>query len=634
MRLKIITKKYINCLIISLFFISYFFFFLSLEKCFKGEDICCIDYKWMKKKVKEEVISSVITIILLELMLLKKISKFHLLHLIIVYTLFYSYSNGIKFDDHGFYNIKYFLVIIITSFIFLLISNFIFFSKNKKIIFLYFVSFLTFLYILGMSIKKKYSCDDWKMGLNNTSIDNRSSRHKCLIKIPKFCPYKLGKFFLDFNRISSFNCDNNKINPRKLIIEKSKSPFINKNTLHIGFPLINQDDEIIKNIYKDDYFKFVYNNYIDMNNLTLINLLKDRKPEVSIDFSKNKNGKMEINLQFNRTLSKERKKLEGTNNPYSKNIIIIYLDSVSRAYSIRQLKKTLKFFENFMSYHGNSNSKFSSENFHSFQFFKYHSHRYYTPGNFPILFYGNHRNKTNKHINLYFKKNGYVTGYTADNCYKDFAITYHNFSTADKFDHLYIVCDPNYIGPTPKLNCYYNKLYIQFMIEYANQFWRKYNDNQKFFMLASNFPHEGSLEKLKYIDKIIYNFIYKLFKDNMLAETSILLVSDHGIAIPSIYYLNDFFNYEKVLPMFYMFVNDRKNCSYELQYNYLNENQQTFITAFDIHNTIIHLLYGDKYESEETKDIISKNGKSLFTKIDSMSRSPKNYYSMDENVCI
>lgn len=265
MRLKIITKKYINCLIISLFFISYFFFFLSLEKCFKGEDICCIDYKWMKKKVKEEVISSVITIILLELMLLKKISKFHLLHLIIVYTLFYSYSNGIKFDDHGFYNIKYFLVIIITSFIFLLISNFIFFSKNKKIIFLYFVSFLTFLYILGMSIKKKYSCDDWKMGLNNTSIDNRSSRHKCLIKIPKFCPYKLGKFFLDFNRISSFNCDNNKINPRKSIIEKSKSPFINKNTLHIGFPLINQDDEIIKNIYKDDYFKFVYNNYIDMN---------------------------------------------------------------------------------------------------------------------------------------------------------------------------------------------------------------------------------------------------------------------------------------------------------------------------------------------------------------------------------
>ena len=120
----------------------------------------------------------------------------------------------------------------------------------------------------------------------------------------------------------------------------------------------------------------------------------------------------------------------------------------------------------------------------------------------------------------------------------------------------------------------------------------------------------------------------------MLKETSIILLSDHGISLPSIYFLNEFFRYEKVLPMLYIFVNDRKNISYELQYRYLNENQQTFITAFDIYNTIIHLLYGDKYESEETMDIISKNGKSLFTKIDSMKRSPKNYHLMDLNVCI
>ena len=634
MDLEIINKKYINYLIIFLFFLSYFFYYLSLERCFKGEDLCCTDYKWMRKKVKEEVVSCVITIILFELMLLKKISKLHLLHFIIVYFLFYRFSNGIKFEDHGYYNIKYFFVIVIGFIFVLLIANFINSFENKKIILFYVVLFLFILNNILVVFKKRYSCDEWKMGLNNTSIDNNITKYKCIIQTPKFCPYKFGKYILDFNRIYGFNCDNYKINPRDRILITSKSPFINKNTLNIGFPLTNKDDQIIKNVSRDDFFRYIYSNYIDMDNLTLINLLKDKIPEISVDFSKYKNGKININLNFNKTLSEERKKLEGIINPYSKNILIIYLDSVSRAYSLRQLKKTLKFIESFMSYKGKNNTNFPSENFHSFQFFKYHSHRYYTQGNFPILFYGNHRNPSNKHINLYFKRNGYVTGYSADMCYVDFTNSYHNFTSEDIFDHEFLVCDPNYLGPAPKLTCFYNKLYIDHMIEYAKQFWKKYSDNQRFFILASDLPHEGSLEKLKYIDNSIYNFVSELFNENWLKETSLILLSDHGISIPSIYYLNDFFNYEKVLPMFFMLVNDRKNISYEKQYKYLNENQQTFITAFDIFNTILNLLYGDKYDSEETDNKASVKGKSLFSRIDPMSRSPINYYSMDSNVCI
>ena len=58
---------------------------------------------------------------------------------------------------------------------------------------------------------------------------------------------------------------------------------------------------------------------------------------------------------------------------YSKNIILLLIDSVSRANSMRQLKKTLKFFEKFMSYKGAFNEKYSSEIFHSFQFFKFNN---------------------------------------------------------------------------------------------------------------------------------------------------------------------------------------------------------------------------------------------------------------------
>ena len=85
-----------------------------------------------------------------------------------------------------------------------------------------------------------------------------------------------------------------------------------------------------------------------MENLTLIKNLNYLKPEIEVDFSKNPFGEMIINLNFNETLSNERKKLEKFIKPYSNNIIILFIDSVSRANSIRQLKKSLKFFEKFM----------------------------------------------------------------------------------------------------------------------------------------------------------------------------------------------------------------------------------------------------------------------------------------------
>ena len=37
--------------------------------------------------------------------------------------------------------------------------------------------------------------------------------------------------------------------------------------------------------------------------------------------------------------------------------------------------------------------------------------------------------------------------------------------------------------------------------------------------------------------------------------------------------------------MLYMIINDRKNSTYEKQYNNIYENQQTFITGFNRFNT-------------------------------------------------
>jgi hypothetical protein len=152
---------------------------------------------------------------------------------------------------------------------------------------------------------------------------------------------------------------------------------------------------------------------------------------------------MNINLNFNKTLSEERFLHEIYSTPYSNNIIILFIDSVSRANSLRQLKKTLNFFEKFMSYNGASLEKNPSDKFHSFQFFKYHSFKYSTPYNYPILFYGTVRKKKIVLITKHLKENGYVTCFAGELCAKDNARTIHNLTNEEVYDHQFIICDPN-----------------------------------------------------------------------------------------------------------------------------------------------------------------------------------------------
>jgi hypothetical protein len=103
--------------------------------------------------------------------------------------------------------------------------------------------------------------------------------------------------------------------------------------------------------------------------------------------------------------------------------------------------------------------------------------------------------------------------------------------------------------------------------------------------------------------------------------------------------LNDFYKYEGQLPMLFVIINDRKDISYNEQYLNIYENQQAFITAYDIYNTFGHLIYGNNYQNIKNKTEYndtpkSSLGKSLFTKIDKKNRKPKNYKKMNKKVCV
>ena len=624
---------------ICLFFISYFLYFISLERCYDGEDICSNNQFWVARVVITLVISIIINSILFILLIFNKVSPLNLIHFIIIFILFYQYSHETLSDDHGYYNFVGFFSLLWVFILFgIMIYGFVILIKSK---YKYFAIIIVSLFIVPfiiIYIIDPADCSEWTLGLNNTRLENNKTKYGCQIKLPKSCTYKIYSGTQDMSKITKLDCSLGKKDARKNLLEACTSPYINKNTKRFGYPKTN-NEEVGGLDGKDKWIllNYTYENMLDMDNISM-----DIKywPEHIADFTQNENGEIIVNLTYNETLSKERKKLEGNVIPFSNNIMILYIDSVSRLLAIRQLKKTMKFFEQFMSYNGGYHKKYPEENYHSFQFFKYHSFRRFTPGNYPILFYGNKKEKNNLVlITKYLKENGYVTNYCSDECKKDNTRTYHNLTQSEMYDHQMLLCDPNIVLMNkPIKKCLYGHINSYHLYEYGKQFWIKYKNNRKFSALVTNDGHESSLEALKYSDDIFYNYLTSLYDKNLLKDTTILMVSDHGTTLPSVYYLDDFFHIEARLPMLYILVNDRKNVSYYEQYYYIQQNQQTFITGYDFYNTIANILYGDKYvdiqnKTDDHDTPKSPLGKSLFGYIDPLTRHPKNYENMDTNVC-
>ena len=116
------------------FILCYVLYFMSCEKCYDGEDVCSSKVSWIFTKIKEELISCIIMSILLQFILFKKISKIHLIHIPIVFTIFYFYSHDVFYYDHGYYNLLFYFIIVGLLTLFLTPINLILicFKKRKK----------------------------------------------------------------------------------------------------------------------------------------------------------------------------------------------------------------------------------------------------------------------------------------------------------------------------------------------------------------------------------------------------------------------------------------------------------------------------------------------------------------------
>ena len=623
--------------------LSYFLYYLSLEKCFEGIFICSKKINWIYKKIFQAFFSAIITAILLEFILLKLIAKKHLIHVFIFLSCSYFYSHGQDFYDHGLFNILGYIIIVIITLIFIFpfkILIYLLNNRKKKLIFIYLTILIVLFFIYINLINSYLNCNDWHKGLNNTYIENDIKEFGCQIKFPKFCPYKIGSYFLDISKLRKVKCGKATTNKKK-IMKYSISKYINQNTKRFGYPLTNKNPMCLKRPNKKRSISlYVKKNLIDMDNIEILDKLKENTPEIIADFSKSQLGELKINVNYNDTLSKERKKLEKYSKPYSENILILYYDSISRSNGLRHLKKTLKFIEKFMSYKGYSNKLFPKEKYHSFQFLKYHSFIFHTRANYPKMFYGCNKGKNMTRITKHFKKNGYVTAFSIDMCKLDSCYLPHDMSKEEISDHEYLICDPNKKGISYMMKrCLYDKINIAHQLEYGNQFWVKYKNNRKFLLIVNNDGHEGTLEVIKYDDEYSYKFLNNLFKKNLLKDSTVMIMSDHGCPIPSIYYFSNFFRYEENLPMLYVLSYDKKNLTYDEQYKFIYQNQQKLITAYDIYNTIGYLIFWNSYkkiknkENSRTDTPKTKFGTSIFEEIDSK-RTPSIYKGMRTNICI
>jgi hypothetical protein len=664
MNFQIHFNKKKNLYIVIIYSIGVLFYILSLHhissldlECYFATSVHCYYILAILT-----LISSIITSFSIYLIIFKNIKKFHLIIIFIIYSflLLIDHDNGII--KHGLFNFLGFIISDIFIFSILIFFRFLFYLLRKKKFFLLFTIIISLIYFF-LSLKryklKYFNCENWNKGLNYSSIDNISKDYPCLIKIPN--PHscylqEIGQYF-DLSKKYRPTC----LDPNILKHEKKnflkdikdlKYYNISKKN-HFGFPLTNTDNinpyEFGNICYKGNksFGDYIYDNIIYMD---LYNENKTKyypnipHPEIEVkiegDF-----GKLIINVHKNETLIKEReqssKKIEGKS--MYKNVLIIFFDTLSRAHFFRKFPKTIHFFNQLSKYETNPEKK----NMTIFQYFKYHALNTYTDPNLIAAYYGAKLFGNGTHFGKYFKENGYIIGRINDYCEKEAVVNLKNLKsfTHTRFDHegMSLGCIKAFfkgmlvaMGSSLIKKCLFGKDINQYALEYLESFWKTYIEHNKMFLINIIDGHEPTGELIGHFDIIFYEFLNKFYKKGWFNETSIIIFSDHGMHINGPLYLfdsQDFF-YERTLALLFLIIPNDEKLYKDNLYEKIKSNQQTFVTPFDIYNTLVHLAYGD-LNKKYFKNSVSY-GKSLFTEINYKERFCQSLIydsQVNENYC-
>ena len=618
----------------------------SLKGC-KNSRAYCLSYYSMNK-INEIIISiikasfSYSLIIIVTFWKLISFSNFSLITS--VFLTLYLYDNGDSFENHGYYNFYGFLYFVIIISPILLYVTYIIklvLIKSYKTIICMLMPVLIVFIIIFINFLSKLNCSGYHIGLNGMKIDDDKEKYSCFYDYPKKCYIDILSPFMDYSSFAG-NCktirslkDQKRYFTYFLIDEKDY-----ENTTRFGFPITTNGKFSLRTQNDVKHFnERVSKNIIDMDIFDKLKRKKER-PEVILDFSEDKNGIIKINIQKNETLVKERKQLEKENKSKFDNILFIFIDSLSREHFKRKLKKTKMFIEQFM-------KKENDKDYKSYQFMKYTTFDAFTQMSAQPMFYGEKMDPETSNgtfILKYMKERGYITGQSLNLCSREIFVTMNNCLNKvefSDFDHenVAMFCDANYYNrdnPYPLLQggfsvlrrCLYGRDSFEYVLEYGLKFWETYKDNKKFLRLGFIDAHERTQEVIKYLDEPLYIFLNDLYKKKLLEKTAIFFVSDHGNGMYGFYRdINaEDFLFERTLALWFIILHDFKN---EEEMKNLEENQQTFLTPYDIFDTLSDIIFDKEIFEVHTRLNL---GKSIFRKIDSKNRNCMKYteWPLDE----
>ena len=363
-------KKYLEILSIIISITSYVFYYLSLGGCDGTQTECLknsnIAYYYLL--VSYCFMSAGLISFLFFLIIIKHISKLHLIHIIIIFGILFLSDTGSTLMKHGIYNIIGFIIFFIfysgILFIVSIVQELII-NKSLPIKLIVINSVLLVIIFSRFLVHNalKSECKDWDLGLNNTRIKDDINKYPCQINRPISCHLNFFNNKQDLSKLLKLKCSNNMnsnqvINSRNLLVKYINRKEFEK-TKRFGFPLTNTDKFKIDNsLTPDSFTQKVFDNIIDMDNPPK-DLRPEEYPEITLDFkeigddykkgdkSLKYMGKININITKNEKLSLERKFKEIPNSLFN-NILMIYTDAVSRAHFKRKMPKTCAFIEKLM----------------------------------------------------------------------------------------------------------------------------------------------------------------------------------------------------------------------------------------------------------------------------------------------
>ncbi len=623
--------KHTDVKILTINIIGFIFYLISLIGCEKGEENVCVT-DFIVQFVLEGIlviINAFIVTLNIWLIYFKKIKWYHIIYIFLFYTIVAQFDYQYTLQKHGGYNVLFLIVFII---LWLLLELLLFmlyklYKKKRTLFYIFIVLIIVIPNGINITLSKIYDCDDFLLGFNDTLLINYPDSG-CNFTKPSNCKMTFYYPYLNLSKIFKFNYGSKK---NFLMYKENKDKLKNSNKFGIPRITVLGNDE---NFFDKDFLmRYVGNNIIDMEKENIFND-SHPKPEIEIWFDKKGEGTVHINVTKNETLIEQRKKLENPNSLFE-NVIIIYIDAVSRNRFKSALPKTSNFIDKFM----RNNPEY--ENLKSFQFLKYHIIGTFTQPNAQPMFYGNSMlSGSGIQITKYFKENGYITSMILDQCVFEIFFDKKKVFTYDvqseNFDHsiMPLFCDQNYFGFLFRgVNSFikrilYGKETFEYNFEYARQFLNNYKNSRKYMALEFMQAHESTSMVLPFLDNKLYEFLDYLHINQFLKNTSLFFISDHGLHVSTFFAVfspNNYFH-ERSLPALFLLIDDNKKIPKEEIY----KNQFKFITAYDIYETFYHIIFGNDYEKQ---NIEPEKRKSLFGFIDESNRNCDTHPEITKSSC-